>query len=326
MGPMQSFPSPRTYLQETITAEGKLVFNIRPNSSSGANTNPPRCQLRYSTGFCAEALPETEASPPARVDLWQMKKVPLLDRLSAFHQEFGPDGRLYFSNNSGNPIPGRPVYDDWETIYVLEEGAWYGWPDYYSSVPITDQRFRRPQDPQFKEKKMPMEVISHKFALTEETRQRLLKGAQTPPEPLDRITPHAAAQGFVFAPKGWGFDENDILLAEYGAVIPYEVAKSKLDGFQVSRVNLKTGKREPFMWNKSGKPASAAPGQPAPQGQGLERPLRVEVGPDGALYVVDFGVFDVSPKPKDKPTKMSFADSGVIWKVTRTQQQPQGFY
>ena len=238
---------------------------------------------------------------------------------NAFHQEFGPDGRLYFSNNSGNPIPGRPVYDDWETIYVLEEGAWYGWPDYYSGVPITDKRFKKPEDPQFKDKKMPMDVISHEFALTEETRQRLLKGAETPPQPLVKITPHAAAQGFVFAPKEWGFDEQEVLLAEFGAVIPYEVAKDDLAGFQVSRVNLETGKREPFMWNKSGKPASASPGQPAPQGQGLERPLRLEVGPDGAVYVVDFGVFDVSPKPKGKPTKMSFANSGVIWKITRTQ-------
>jgi glucose/arabinose dehydrogenase len=240
---------------------------------------------------------------------------------NSFHQEFGPDGRLYFSNNSGNPIPGRPVYDDWETIYVMEEGAWYGWPDYYSSVPITDPRFTKPEDPQFKDKKMPMDIIEHKFALDEATRKRLLKGRETPPEPLVRIPPHAAAQGFTFPQKAFGFSDNEILLAEYGAVIPYEVAKSKLDGFQVSRIDLKTGKREPFMWNKSGKPASAAPGQPAPQGGGLERPLRLEMGPDGALYVVDFGVFDVNPKPKDKKTKMSFANSGVIWKVSRVAGQ-----
>jgi glucose/arabinose dehydrogenase len=238
---------------------------------------------------------------------------------NAFHQEFGPDGKLYFSNNSGNPIPGRPVYDDWETVYSLEEGAWYGWPDYYSGVPITDKRFHKPQDPQFKDKKMPMDVISHKFALTEDTHKRLLKGKPTPPQPLVKLPPHAAAQGFVFPQKAFGFSNSEIALAEFGAVIPYEVAKSETQGFQVSRVDLKTGKREPFMWNKSGKPASAAPGQPAPQGGGLERPLRIEMGPDGAMYVVDFGVFDVSPKPKDKPTKAAFANTGVIWKVSKVQ-------
>jgi hypothetical protein len=238
---------------------------------------------------------------------------------NAFHQEFSPDGKLYFSNNSGNPIPGRPVYDDWETVYALEEGAWYGWPDYYSSVPITGKRFHRPQDPQFKDKKMPMDVISHKFALTEDTHKRLLKGKSSPPAPLVKLPPHAAAQGFVFPQKAFGFSDHEIALAEYGSVVPYEVAKDKLDGFQVSRVDLKTGKREPFMHNKSGKPASAAPGQPAPQGGGLERPLRIEIGPDGAMYVVDFGVFDVSPKPKDKPTKAAFANTGVIWKVSKVK-------
>lgn len=78
---------------------------------------------------------------------------------NAFHYEFSPKtGHLIFSNKSGNPIPGRPVYDDWETIYELKEGAWYGWPDYYSSVPISDQRFHKPQDAQFKDKKMPMDI------------------------------------------------------------------------------------------------------------------------------------------------------------------------
>jgi hypothetical protein len=115
------------------------------------------------------------------------------------------------------------------------------------------------------------------------------------------------------------FSGHEIALAEFGAVIPYEVAKAEVQGFQVSRVDLKTGRREPFMWNKSGKPASAAPGQPAPQGQDLERPVRITMGPDGAMYVVDFGVFDVSPKTKGGPTKMAFANSGAIWRVSKVQ-------
>lgn len=100
-------------------------------------------------------------------------------------------------------------------------------------------------------------------------------------------------------------------------MIPFEVAGQEVMGFQVSRIDLESGERQQFMYNVSGKPASASAGQPDPQGAGLERPLRLEFGPDAALYVVDFGVFDVSPKPKDKPTKMSYSGTGVIWKVTR---------
>jgi glucose/arabinose dehydrogenase len=238
---------------------------------------------------------------------------------NAFHYEFSSDGRLIATNNSCNPIPGRPVYDDWETVYEVKEGLWYGWPDYCSGLPITDQRFSKPNDPQFKGKPFP-----HKFALNEETRQRLLKGQPRPPQPLVKLTPHAATQGFKFGRASFGIPENEILVAEYGAVIPYMVAgKQEMPGFQVSRVNLETGKRTPFMHNKSGKPASAAPGQPAPQGGGLERPIRMEYGPDGALYLVDFGVFDVHPKPKDKPKKVSYNNTGVIWKVTYTGDQMQ---
>lgn len=226
---------------------------------------------------------------------------------NAFHYEFSPDGRLIFSNNSGNPIPGRPVYDDWETFYALEEGVWYGWPDYFSSVPITDERFRRPNDPQFQQPPFP-----HEFVLTEETRQRLLAGRETPPPPLVRLHPHAAAQGFTFAPEEFGLAENEILLAEFGPVIPYLAQEAP--GFRVSRVNLDTGETQPFIANKSGNPASVTKGSETLASGGLERPLRLEVGPDGSLYIVDFGVIDIAAPP---PKRNAYANTGVIWRVSR---------
>ncbi len=51
-------------------------------------------------------------------------------------------GQLFASQNSANPIPPRPIHDDWETIWEVRRGAWYGWPDYYSGLPITHPRFR----------------------------------------------------------------------------------------------------------------------------------------------------------------------------------------
>lgn len=231
---------------------------------------------------------------------------------NAFHQQFSPSGRLIVTNNSGNAIPPRRIFDDWETIYEIKEGAWYGWPDYYSSVPVTDPRFSAPEDPNYKGPKGPNE-----FVLTEETRMRLLKGAATPPSPLVRLTPHVAAQGFVFGRREWGMDpENEILLAEFGTVQTFSTKGPNPPGFKVSRVDLRTGETEPFIWNKSGRPASASKGND-PQGGGLERPLRPSWGPDGALYLADFGVFDTYPKKKT-----SFANTGVIWKVTRASSAP----
>lgn len=63
-------------------------------------------------------------------------------------------------------------------------------------------------------------------------------------------------------------------------------------GFQVEAVDLKTGKREVFVRNRgtgSPQPASALDLE-----NGLERPVDVKVGPDGAVYVLDFGVFEAT--------------------------------
>lgn len=203
------------------------------------------------------------------------------------------------SKARGNPVPGHRAKALTSTVILaLSIGSVSAW--------ASQSETAQTASPQ--EKQEDASSVSKELQFT---------GGQ---EPLVKLFTHSTAQGFTFAPKGWDFDDNEILLTEFGSVVPYEVKAEKLDGFQVSRVNLKTGKRESFIRNKSGRPASATSGQPAPQGQGLERPLRVEVGPNGALYIVDFGVFDVAPKPKDKPTKMFFASSGVIWKVIRTKE------
>ncbi|MDP9478940.1 MAG: hypothetical protein M3R38_25225 [Actinomycetota bacterium] len=218
---------------------------------------------------------------------------------SDFGYRFAEDGRLISSQNSGNPIPPREIFDDYETIYEVREGAWYGWPDYYSGIPITDERFLNPEDPDYKKKTEP-----NRFVLTEETRERLLRGKELPPQPLVKLKPHTAAQGFVFGePFGFGYD--DILLAEFGTVVTY--LRDELPGFRVSRVNLATGEATDFLVNKSGKPASAT------GGGGLERPIQLEYAPDGSLYLVDFGVINITEKGMN-----ATPNTGVLWRVTRT--------
>jgi hypothetical protein len=222
---------------------------------------------------------------------------------SVFGLGFSPSGRLLVTQNSGNIMKPRPLYDDWETILEVQEGLWYGWPDYYSGLPITNDRFRRPNDPEWKGN-----PEDHRFALTEETRARLLKGGQ-PPQPLVRLQPHAATQGFVFGRPEWGMDgENELLVAEWGAIIPYYKDPETWPGFRVSRVNLQTGETIPFLINECGKPAWVQG-----CGGGLRRPIMAAWGPDGALYVVDFGVVEFSQSGMN-----ARPDTGVVWKVMRT--------
>jgi glucose/arabinose dehydrogenase len=235
-----------------------------------------------------------------------------------YHYAYSPAGRLITTNNGGEAFPNRPIFDDWDTVYEVREGAWYGWPDYYSGVPVTDKRFRLPNDPNYKGK-----PFEHDFVLTEDTRARLLKNEPLPPQPLVRIEPpHVGAQGFVFGRPEWGLDpENQIILAEFGTLQFLTTKGPTPPGFMLSIIDLRTGERRPFITNKV-RPASASPepGKGEPKGGGFERPLRPVWGPDGALYLVDFGRLDSMPDPKKK--RFAFPNTGVIWKITRTDGAP----
>jgi hypothetical protein len=56
-----------------------------------------------------------------------------------------------------------------------------------------------------------------------------------------------------------------------------------------------------------------APAVAAQDHGGLCRPITAEWGPDGALYVVDFGLFEFSQSGMN-----ARPDTGVIWKVVRS--------
>ena len=103
--------------------------------------------------------------------------------------------------------------------------------------------------------------------------------------------------------------EDEILLAEWGSIIPYYKDAPLWPGFRIARMDLKTGVSSPFMINKCGKPAwvSGCRG-------GMRRPIMAEWGPNGALYVVDFGEVRF-----DKQGLHAQPNTGVIWKVTRTE-------
>lgn len=236
---------------------------------------------------------EPDGSNPERL-AWGLR--------SLYGYDFSPSGRLVATQNSGNVMEPRPIYDDWETVYEITPGTWYGWPDYYSSMPITDERFSRPNDPEFKG-----EPFAHEFALSEETRQQLLDDRDRPVDPLAKLPVHAAAEGMVFGREAFGLDsEQEILVANFGAIIPYYKDQDEWPGFRVQRVNLESGEVSDFLVNKTKKPAWVTENN-----GGLRRPLQLAWGPDDALYVADFGVVRFDEQGMDAEPQ-----TGVIWKVT----------
>ena len=231
-----------------------------------------------------------------------------------YHYAYSPSGRLIASDNSGEAIAPRRVFNDWERFWEVKDGLWYGWPDYFSGLPITDERFYKPNDPNYKGKPQP-----HEFALTAETRARLLKGEPLPPQPLARVVPHSGAQGFAFGRPEWGMDpENEVILAEFGTLQLFTTKGPNPPGFMLSIVNLETGERRPFIYNQGKREPASASKETNPKGGGFERPLRPVWGPDGALYLVDFGRLDSFPHKG----RAAFPNTGVIWRITKTDGAP----
>ena len=220
---------------------------------------------------------------------------------SDFGYRFSPDGRrLVATQNSGNPIPPREIHDDWEPIYEVKQREWYGWPDFFSSVPITDERFALKSG----DKPEGHQIEHRAFVLDDATRKRLLKGRERPPAPLAKLEPHTAAQGLVFGRQEFGVSPEHVLVAEFGTIVPH--LRKQAPGFKVQRVDLSDGDAKDFLVNRTPGPASAT------KTGGLERPLQLEWGPDGALYIVDFGVIDFPPDGMKAQPK-----TGVIWKLAR---------
>jgi hypothetical protein len=86
-------------------------------------------------------------------------------------------------------------------------------------------------------------------------------------------------------------------------------------GFKVVRVDLARREVVDFAVNRIQGPASKLPHA------GFERPSHCAFGPDGALYVTDFGEIDIAP---EKAGIRIQAGTGTLWRIRRTGLEPPG--
>jgi hypothetical protein len=80
-------------------------------------------------------------------------------------------------------------------------------------------------------------------------------------------------------------------------------------GYKVVRVDMKNRVVVDFAVNRIEGPASKLPHS------GFERPSDCEFGPDGALYVTDWGEIDIAPEAGG--VRMQ-AGTGTLWRIRRT--------
>jgi glucose/arabinose dehydrogenase len=203
-----------------------------------------------------------------------------------FRIKFDRKNRLYAANHGMDERGSRPVANSPDEFQRIRPGAWYGWPDYTGGYPVTL--------PQFKPEGKPQPT----FLLSEHP--------MMPPQPVANFAPHSAIMGFDFNYNSTFGPIGEVYIAEFGSEAPGTTGGKPAPrvGHRVSRINVKTGQIKTFAINRSGYTASKT-------GEGgLERPIDVVFGPDGAMYVVDMGITAGFGK--------LIPNTGVIWRITRT--------
>lgn len=208
--------------------------------------------------------------------------------------EQGPDGQLYATMHGFDARGSRPIENAWDCFYKVEEGKWYGWPDFACDAPVTDGRFKSQDNP------APEFIIKN-------------HPSNTPPKPIAKFNPHSATNGFAFAPdRNWG-KPTDAYIALFGDFTPATGTVEEPQGVKIVRVDTANGNISDFITNKvSGQASRSSSG-------GLEHPSDVTFGPDGSMYIADWGVARLSTDGLQLEK-----NSGVVWRVAKSSEDNAG--
>jgi glucose/arabinose dehydrogenase len=209
---------------------------------------------------------------------------------SPSYVKFDERGRLYVSNNGYDIRGSRPIANAPDEFHYIEPGQWYGWPDYAGGEPVTLDRFRP-------EGGKPIEFL-------------LMNHPNVPPKPYAAFPPESTIIGFEFNYNTNFGARGEIFITEFGSVKPRTYGNDVIQyasvGHKISRIDTFSGAVTTFAINKSGFPASIT------KEGGFDRPCDIDFGPDGAMYVVDMGINDISDP------NIFIPNSGVIWRIYRS--------
>jgi len=197
---------------------------------------------------------------------------------NAFAIGFLPDGRLLAVDQGADDRGTRPVGNVPDLLFEVRQDAWYGWPDFIGGEPITHPKFLPTRGP------APTFLLANHPELPE------------PEKPLLQFPPHIAAVKFDVAPATVCNYAGHIYIALFGDEAPMCLPTGG------PRVGRSVGRIDPHDWSL----------HPVAMGS-LNRPIDVRFGPaDGALYVLDFGSFEM----REGGGLDAEAGSGKIWRIS----------
>lgn len=208
-----------------------------------------------------------------------------------FGLKFDRNGQLWATNHGADVRGSRGVFNDPDYLLQIQQGAWYGWPEFFDGEPVTANCFDPP------------EGSAPKFIWQ-----------QHPPlaKPFLTFDSHAGVCGLAFSPGGaFGF-EGDLFVAQFGTFAPVTTGVNvRPVGFRVVRVNMRTKEVEDFATNDLPGPAYIN------QQDGFNRLVDVAFAPDTSLYVLDWGASTLTEKGLELvPT------TGMVWRIFPASMQP----
>ncbi len=225
-------------------------------------------------------------------------------------------GELFVAENGYDNAPGRPISENYDATYIVQEGAWYGWPDFTAKMePVTSPKYKPTKStlaPQYVDgERQPEELsflIDHEASGLEQPDESLVAG-------LHEV--NASPSKPDVAPGSWGEYANQLFVPEYGDLSwTTNALRDKPAGCRVGVIDTEGESQQKvraFVQNAKPGPAS----EQGRVGEGLERPYDVKFGPDGAMYIVDFGVQRINRgriAQGHLPVEWD-PETGMVWRV-----------
>lgn len=215
---------------------------------------------------------------------------------------FDEDGELYASDNCLEEKGERSIAGDPDRVWHIRNASsahgsikkpdWYGFPEMRADgVPVWDEKAK-----------------PSKGLQAEQLIENLPEWAGPP---IFTEKPHSCMTKMDFCKSDdFGF-RGELFVSEFGTYAPLNSPHEKdIDnGYQIVRINTRTGESEVFLKNKKQGASSSH------QSGGIERPVDCKFHPDGkSLYILDFG-----HSPVTEGLVQAYGHTGVLWKVSKVE-------